>query len=135
VAVGVVWMAATSASMSARVLYSASEARAVAGTPKRVITGCAQWCPVRMATPMRSRMVPMSCGWTPSITNETDAPPCRGAVPTRRTPGWPTARAVRVGQQIRFVRGDPPKPMRRHVAGGRAEADAPSMCGVPASNL
>ena len=30
---------------------AADEARAVAGTPKRAMTGCAQWWPVRMATP------------------------------------------------------------------------------------
>src|SRR5262249_36663140 len=36
---------AASVSSSARVLYKAIEARAVAGTPNRCITGMAQWCP------------------------------------------------------------------------------------------
>src|SRR5437867_2081567 len=34
------------------------------------MTGCAQWCPVRIAMPSRSSTVPMSCGWMPSRTNE-----------------------------------------------------------------
>ena len=37
--------AATSASTSSRVLYSASDARAVAGTPRRAINGWQQWWP------------------------------------------------------------------------------------------
>src|SRR5438874_1110232 len=73
------------ASSSSRVLYIASEARAVAGMPKRSMTGCAQWCPVRMATPSRSTIVPMSCGWMPSITNDRMLAFCR-AVPMIRMP-------------------------------------------------
>ena len=53
---------ARSWSISAVVLYAANEARVVAGTPKKSITGWAQWCPVRTATPSRSRIVPTSCG-------------------------------------------------------------------------
>src|SRR5690606_7052637 len=83
----------TSASTSARLLYMPSEARAVAGTPRRCISGWAQWWPARMQTPSLSRMVPMSCGWMPSITNEiTDAR--SAAVPTRRRPAISPSRSV-----------------------------------------
>src|ERR1700724_1361185 len=62
--------ARNSASTSSHVLYSAKEARTVAGTPNRAITGMAQWWPVRTATPSKSRMVPTSWGCTPSRVNE-----------------------------------------------------------------
>jgi hypothetical protein len=42
---------ATSTSASAFVLYMPKEARPVAGTLNRIISGCAQWWPVRMAIP------------------------------------------------------------------------------------
>src|SRR5208283_323698 len=76
----------TSASTSSFVLYTANDARAVAGIPNRSITGCAQWCPVRIAMPSRSRIVPRSCGCTPSSTNES-APARSLAVPINCTPG------------------------------------------------
>jgi len=60
-------------------------ARQVAGTPKRSMTGWAQWWPVRMAMPSRSRMVPTSWGWMPSIANER-TPAFSFAVPISRTP-------------------------------------------------
>ena len=72
--------ASTSASTSACVLYMANDARHVAVTPRRSISGCAQWWPARTATPERSMMVEMSCGCRPSIVNETIAP-LPGAVP------------------------------------------------------
>ena len=77
---------AASASSSSRVLKQASEARVVAGMPKRSITGCAQWWPVRTAMPSWSSTVPTSCGWTPSSTNES-TPAFSRAVPTSRRPG------------------------------------------------
>src|SRR5690606_6934101 len=79
-------IASASAVTSSGRLYSAKEARAVPGMPKRVMSGIAQWWPARMATPSLSRMVPRSCGWMPSTRKETiaDLP---AAVPTRRTPG------------------------------------------------
>ena len=43
-------------------LWAQIEARAVAGTPKRSISGWAQWWPVRTATPSWSRIVPTSWG-------------------------------------------------------------------------
>ena len=43
----------------------------MAGTPKNSITGIAQWWPVRIATPSLSRIVPRSCGCTPSSVKET----------------------------------------------------------------
>src|SRR5690606_9131540 len=51
-----------SAVTSSWLLYSPKLARAVAGTPRCSIRGCAQWCPARIATPFSSRIVPMSCG-------------------------------------------------------------------------
>ena len=58
----------------------------VAGTPKRCITGCAQWCPVRTATPSSLSSVPTSCGCTPSTANDSTAA-FFSAVPMMRTPG------------------------------------------------
>src|SRR5581483_5778251 len=46
--------ASASASTSPLVLYMANEARHVAVTPRRSISGWAQWCPARTATPDRS---------------------------------------------------------------------------------
>ena len=66
--------ASASASTSALVLYMANEARHVAVTPSRSISGCAQWWPARTATPERSMMVEMSCGCSPSMLKETMAP-------------------------------------------------------------
>src|SRR5687767_15794540 len=53
-------IAVTSASTSAFVLYIANEARVVAATFICAMTGMQQWCPVRTATPSRSRRVPRS---------------------------------------------------------------------------
>ena len=66
--------ASASASTSALVLYIANDARHVAVTPSRSISGWAQWWPARTATPERSMMVEMSCGCRPSMLNETIAP-------------------------------------------------------------
>jgi hypothetical protein len=66
--------ASASASTSALVLYMANDARQVAVTPRRSISGWAQWWPARTATPERSMMVEMSCGCRPSMPNETMAP-------------------------------------------------------------
>ena len=88
--------------MSSVVLYIASEARAVAGTPKRSITGWAQWWPVRIATPSRSTTVPMSCGCTSSMTNDRMLA-LRRAVPMIRTPGTPPRAAVAAEPGVRIV--------------------------------
>src|SRR5690606_20789258 len=56
-----------SAATSSSLLYTPKLARAVAGTPRCSISGCAQWCPARIATPLSSKIVPMSCGCTPAI--------------------------------------------------------------------
>src|SRR5262245_32552581 len=66
--------ASASASTSALVLYMAKEARQVAVTPSRCISGWAQWWPARTATPERSIMVEMSCGCRPSMPKATMAP-------------------------------------------------------------
>ena len=47
-------MASPSTSISAFVLYIASVARTVPMIPSRSISGSAQWCPTRQATPWRS---------------------------------------------------------------------------------
>ena len=39
-------------------------------TPRRRISGCAQWWPARTQTPWRPRISATSCGWTPSSANE-----------------------------------------------------------------
>src|SRR5262249_19372459 len=57
--------ASTKESTSASVLYRAKLARAVALTPRRRISGWAQWWPARMATPERSRICATSWGWAP----------------------------------------------------------------------
>src|SRR3954451_23863166 len=64
----------TSASTSARVLWTANEARVVAATPKRCISGCAQWWPARTQTPLSPRISAMSCGCAMSSVNATSAP-------------------------------------------------------------
>ena len=55
--------------------------------PKRSITGCAQWWPVRIATPFaiedRADVVRMHAVHA----RTTGCSPCRGAVPMSRTPG------------------------------------------------
>src|SRR5579871_6023923 len=58
--------ASASRSTSSKVLYMPKEARQVAVVPKRASSGCAQWVPARTATPSRSMIVEMSCGWAPS---------------------------------------------------------------------
>src|ERR1035441_1232759 len=80
--------ASTSPSMSAASLYTPTDARAVAPTPRQRISGCAQWWPARMHTPPRLASSATSCGWMPSTVNET-RPPRRSASggPTTRSPG------------------------------------------------
>src|SRR2546423_425558 len=65
---------ATSASTSARVLYGPKEALAVAGTPRRRISGIAQWWPARMQTLSRSSSSATSWGWTPRSSKEITPP-------------------------------------------------------------
>src|SRR5829696_5087836 len=88
--------ASTSTSTSARELCTPNDAREVAGTPRRRISGCAQWCPARMHTLWRATISATSCGCTPSIANETAVP--------RWSPG--------VGGQVALVRDDVVDPER-----------------------
>ena len=60
--------------MSAGVLYTPKDARAVAGTPSRRISGCAQWWPARIATAERLQIYARSWGWMPSTVKLTSAP-------------------------------------------------------------
>src|SRR6185437_2123164 len=127
-------MPRTSASISSFVLYRAKEARAVASIPKRSITGCAQWWPVRIAIPSWSRIVPMSCGWTPSIINES-TPAFSLAVPTMRTPGIAETFCVAYSSNSCSYAAmlSMPRLLRYSIAARKPTA--PDMSGVPASNL
>src|SRR5215204_1363389 len=66
--------APTRRSTSSRVVWTAKLAREVAATPRRRISGCAQWWPARMQTPSRPRISETSCGCAPSMLNAS-APP------------------------------------------------------------
>src|ERR1035441_5288807 len=80
--------ASTSASMSAASLYTPTDARAVAPTPRQRISGCAQWWPARMHTPPRSASSATSWGCIPSIVNDARPPLCSASGgPTMRSPG------------------------------------------------
>ena len=108
--------------LSAACCRRANEARAVAGTPKRSITGCAQWWPVRIATPSWSRIVPMSCGWTPSSTNDEDAGLLPGGA-DQPQPGISVQPGRRVVEQL--VLGPPTasRPSAAELVDRRAEPD------------
>ena len=101
------------ASTSSRVLCTAKDARDVAPTPRRRMSGCAQWCPARTQTPWRPRISATSCGWMPSSAKETSAPRCVGV-----------GRAVErePGNARRGARA------RRRRARARARARAPCRC-------
>ena len=61
-------------STSSRVEWTAKLARDVAATPRRRISGCAQWWPARMQTPSRPMISETSCGCTPSRLNAMTLP-------------------------------------------------------------
>src|SRR5205814_3001310 len=85
---------ATSASTSARVLYGPKEARAVAGTPSRRISGIAQWWPARMQTLSRSSSSATSWGCTPRSSNEITPPRASASgAPITRSPPTSAKRA------------------------------------------
>src|SRR5919198_5376307 len=65
---------AMSASTSSGVLCTPKDAREVAATPRRRISGWQQWWPARTQTPSRPRISATSCGWTPSSANDTAGP-------------------------------------------------------------
>src|SRR3954449_340809 len=67
-------MPSISRSASSRVEWTAKDARVVAGTPRRRISGWAQWCPARTQPPRRPRISAASCGWMPSSANEQTEP-------------------------------------------------------------
>ena len=53
-----------------------------------------QLWPARMATPSRSAMVAMSCGWMPSITNETTPARSLAGGPNMRRPGTSVSASI-----------------------------------------
>src|SRR5699024_3358185 len=58
-------------SISSMVVCTPTDARAEDCAPRRRCSGCAQWCPTRIAIPASSSSWPTSCGCTPSTTNAT----------------------------------------------------------------
>ena len=56
--------------MSSAPVCTKKLARAVPATPRRRISGCAQWWPARTATPSASSAADRSWGWTPGKLNE-----------------------------------------------------------------
>jgi hypothetical protein len=76
-------------------LYSANDARTVAGTLNRSISGWQQWCPVRTATPSRSSRRPTSSALMggSSMTNEI-TPAFFFAAPMTRSPANVFSRPV-----------------------------------------
>src|SRR4051794_21009204 len=66
--------ASTRRSTSSGVEWTAKLAREVAATPRRRISGCAQWWPARTHTPSRPRISATSCGCTPSRLNAATLP-------------------------------------------------------------
>jgi hypothetical protein len=89
------WSASSKESISARVLYIASDARVVAPTPRRSMIGWQQWWPVRTAIPSASSCVPRSIGemMGSSMTKEI-TPALRAAVPMMRRPFTSLSRLV-----------------------------------------
>ena len=88
------------------------------------ITGWAQWCPARMATPSASSTVPRSCGCTPSSTKES-TPAFSRAVPTSRTPGTALTRSVAQREQRPLPGADRVEPDAAHVVAARRRARSP----------
>ena len=83
-------------STSSRVVCTANDARELAGTPRRRISGCAQWWPARTQTPSRPRISATSCGWTSSKANEREA-----------------AAVLELGRAVQRQSGDRPQPLDR----------------------
>src|SRR6185295_2388189 len=81
-------------STSSRVECTANDARLVADTPSRRISGCAQWWPARTQTPSRPRISATSCGWMPSSANAATLPRwSASAGPYKVSPGTSTRRS------------------------------------------
>ncbi len=106
----------------------------MAGTLKRCMTGWAQWCPVRIATPSSFSSVPTSCGCTPSTANDSTAA-LRSAVPMMRTPPIRFTCSGRVVEQVGFVRGDRVDADAGQIIDAAPRPIAAAIGGVPASNL
>ena len=95
------------------------------------ISGCAQWCPARIATPRSSRMVPTSCGCTPSTLKLTM--PALSSGPYKVTQFSARSRSRHSATSAAswvWMRSNP-IPSTQSIAAARPTP--PTMCGVPAS--
>src|SRR4051812_43689819 len=127
---------ASSRSTSSRVLCTANDARLVAPTPKRFMSGCAQWWPARMQTPCAPRISATSCGCTPSTVNETSAPrSAASSGPWIATPGTAVRRSIAYAARSCSCSRTASIPIddRKSTAAPRPIASA--MFDVPASNF
>ena len=74
-------------------VHMAVDVKALDVTPKRAISGSAQWVPARTATPCLSRIWAMSWAWAPSTVKLRMAP-FPGAVPRMRSQLAPSSRST-----------------------------------------
>ena len=113
------------ASTSRSSLYTENDARAVAPTPSRRMSGCAQWCPARMQTPRASRIDARSCGCTSARVKLTTAPRSapRGGPKTRDAGERAAAARRRARASAALVGVHLVHPERVEVVGGRGEPD------------
>ena len=106
-------------------------------TPRRFISGCAQWWPARTQTPSRPRISATSCGWTPSSANETSAPRrSASAGPWIVSPAISRQALERVGGELALVRADVLHAEARRGSRPRRRGRSPRRSSdVPASNF
>ena len=87
------------------------------------MSGWQQWWPARIATPPMSRICATSCGWMPSMLNETIPARFSGGGPYSVIPGTSTMPLQRVLGQLVLPLLDRLQPGRLEVVHRRAEAD------------
>src|SRR3954470_17523801 len=123
-------------STSSRVLCTANEARFVAPTPKRFMSGCAQWWPARMQTPWAPRISATSCGCTPSSVNDTSAPrSAASSGPWIATPGTADRRSIAYAARSASCSRTASMPMADRKSTAAPSPIASAMFDVPASNF
>src|SRR3954453_21527038 len=126
---------ATSASTSSRVLCTANDARLVAPTPKRFMSGCAQWWPARMQTPRAPRISATSCGWTPSSVNDTSAPrSAASSGPWIRRPGTAARRSIAYAARSLSCSRTASMPTRERKSTAAPRPSPAAIADGPASN-